>query len=60
MTEPMKKYYQKRGELLVKNLRSRHYDAYYCDTKEAALEKALEIIPKGATVGWDLYQKPRQ
>ena len=52
MTEPMKKYYQKRGELLVKNLRSRHYDAYYCDTKEAALEKALEIIPKGATVGW--------
>lgn len=52
MTEPMKKYYQKRGELLVKNLRSRHYDAYYCDTKEAALEKALEIIPMGATVGW--------
>ena len=52
MTEPMKKYYQKRGQLLVKNLRSRHYDAYYCDTKEAALEKALEIIPKGATVGW--------
>jgi len=52
MSDPKKKYYQKRGELLVKNLRSRHYDAYYCDSKELALEKALELIPKGATVGW--------
>lgn len=52
MTDPKQKYYNKRGELLVKNLRSRHYEAYYCETKEAALEKALELIPKGATVGW--------
>lgn len=52
MLEPKQKYYQKRGQLLVKNLRSRHYEAYFCDTKEQALEKALELIPKGATVGW--------
>jgi len=52
MTEPMKKYYQKRGEQLVRNLRSRHFEAYYCDTREQALEKALELIPKGVTVGW--------
>jgi len=52
MTDPRQKYYQKRGELLVKNLRSRHYEAYFCETKEQALEKALELIPKGATVGW--------
>lgn len=52
MTDPKQKYYQKRGELLVKNLRSRHYEAYFCETKEQALEKALELIPKGATVGW--------
>lgn len=52
MTDMHKKYYQKRGEILVKNLRSRHFDAYYCDTKEAALAKALELIPEGATVGW--------
>ena len=52
MSEPQKNYYQKRGEVLVKNLHSRHYDAYYCDTREQALEKALELIPKGATVGW--------
>ncbi len=52
MIEMHKKYYNKRGEILVKNLQSRHYDAYYCETKERALEKALELIPKGATVGW--------
>lgn len=50
--DPKQKYYDKRGELLVKNLRSRHYEAYYCETKELALAKALELIPKGATVGW--------
>ena len=32
MSEPQKNYYQKRGVVLVKNLHSRHYDAYYCDT----------------------------
>ena len=52
MLDPKQKYYQKRGELAVKNLRSRHFEAYFCDTKEQALEKALELIPKGATVGW--------
>ena len=45
-------YYQKRGQILVKNLKSRHFDAYYCETKEAALTKALELIPQGATVSW--------
>lgn len=52
MIEPIKKFYDKRGALLVKNLQSRHYEAYYCETREQALEKALELIPKGATVGW--------
>lgn len=52
MTEPKQKYYNKRGEILVKNLCSRHYEAYYCETKAEALDKALELIPRGATVGW--------
>lgn len=52
MTDMHKKYYEKRGNLLVKNLQSRHFEAYYCSTKEKALEKALELIPKGASVGW--------
>ena len=45
-------YYEKRGQILVKNLRSRHFDAWYCPTKEDALRKALECIPEGATIGW--------
>ena len=52
MPTPIDMYYAKRGEILVKNLKSRHFDAYYCDTKEDALAKALELIPEGSTVGW--------
>ena len=52
MADPKQKYYEKRGQLLVKNLKARHFDAYYCADKEEALAKALELIPKGASVGW--------
>ena len=52
MSDPKQKYYNKRAEILVKNLRSRHFEAYFCETKEKALEKALELIPEGASVGW--------
>lgn len=52
MATPKELYYEKRGNLLVKNLRSRHFEAYYCATKAEALAKALELIPTGATVGW--------
>lgn len=52
MTQQEKLYYQKRGEILVKNLRNRHFDAWYCESKEDALKKALELIPEGASVGW--------
>ncbi len=52
MTEMKKKYYAKRGAVLVNHLKSRHFDAYYCDNKEEALQKALSLIPEGDTVGW--------
>ena len=52
MNELQKMYYDKRGPVLVKNLQSRHFDAFYCSTKEEALEKALSLIPKGHSVGW--------
>ena len=45
-------YYEKRGERLVKNLQSRHFEAYYCATAQDALKKALELIPRGSSVGW--------
>ena len=46
------KYYDKRGQILVKNLQARHFEAYYCANKEDALKKALELIPEGSSVGW--------
>jgi len=52
MVTPKQLYYEKRGKILVKNLQSRHFDAYYCENKEQALQKALELIPEGASVGW--------
>ena len=52
MADPKKMYYDKRGEIMVKNLTNHGFEAYYCEKKEAALAKALELIPKGATVGW--------
>lgn len=52
MATPKELYYEKRGQILVKNLRARHFGAYYCATKDEALKKALELIPEGASVGW--------
>ena len=52
METAKKLYYGKRGEVLVKNLKKRHFDAVYCDTKEDALKQALSWIPEGSTVGW--------
>ena len=52
MADPKQKYYEKRAQVLMKNLRSRHFEAYYCSCREEALAKALALIPKGAVVGW--------
>jgi hypothetical protein len=45
-------YYEKRGQVLVSNLKKRHFDAWYCATREEALEKALTLIPEGSVVAW--------
>ncbi len=45
-------YYEKRGKVLVENLKSRHFDAVYCKTKDEALKMALQWITEGASVGW--------
>ena len=52
MENATRMFFEKRGNLLVKNLRSHHFEAYYCATKDEALEKALELIPEGSKVGW--------
>lgn len=52
MSAPKELYYEKNAQALVKNLRSRHFEAYYCSDKETALQKVLSLIPEGACVGW--------
>ena len=47
---------EKRNTLLAKtvisNLEKRHFEAYYCPTTAEALQKALQLIPEGSSVGW--------
>ena len=52
MEQATRSYYDKRGEILVKNLQKHHFEAYYCATKEEALKQVLSLIPEGSTVGW--------
>lgn len=52
MNDAKSTYYEKRAQVLLKNLRSRHFSAYYCETKEDACRLALDLIPAGASVGW--------
>ena len=42
----------KLGEIVVKNLQRRHFDAYFCETGEQAKQLALSLIPEGNTVSW--------
>ena len=50
--DPKKEMYHKRGKVLAENLKKRHFEAYYCENKAQALEKAMELIPDGVTIGW--------
>lgn len=40
------------AEQVIKALNSRNMAGYYAESKEAALQKALEIIPKGSSISW--------
>lgn len=47
-----KKYYENIANTIIKNFKKRQIEGYYCNDKNAAVEKALDLIPKGASVGW--------
>ncbi len=42
----------KYGPAVAEALKKRGFEAWYCPDREAALAKALEIIPAGSSVGW--------
>ncbi len=52
MNEFVKIRNEKLAEKVVKNLKERHFEAYYCENKQQALEKAVSLIPKDGTVSW--------
>lgn len=40
------------AQQMIKALESRNMEGYYAETKEEALQKALELIPEGSSVSW--------
>lgn len=40
------------AQKLMVELKKRNMEAFYCETKEDALKKALEMIPKDSLVSW--------
>ena len=40
------------GEKVIKALNARNIEAFYAESKEDALAKALELIPEGSKVAW--------
>ena len=50
--DPKSTYYSLRGKRIVAELEKRHFEAYYCEDREQALHKALELIPEKSKVGW--------
>lgn len=48
--KPKEIRYDLLGAKVVENLQKRHFAAYYCQTKEDALKKAIELIPEDDVV----------
>ena len=51
-TDMMHVMYDKKGPKVAEAFNKRDFEAYYCQTKEEALEKALSLIPKDDVISW--------
>lgn len=49
---PKQKYYENAAATIIKNLKKRRMEGFYCATKEEAVKKALELMPAGSSIGW--------
>ena len=49
---PTKEYYRNAAQTVIKNLKKRRMDGYYCETREEAVKLALSLIPEGSSIGW--------
>ena len=49
---PKQKYYENISNTIIKNLSKRQIEGYYCKDSKSAVKKALELMPKGSSIGW--------
>jgi hypothetical protein len=49
---PKQQYYENISATLIKNLAKRQMEGFYCPDRKSALEKALSLMPDGASVAW--------
>lgn len=47
---PKQKYYENVANTIIENFKKRQIEGYYCADRILAVQKALELIPKGVTV----------
>lgn len=52
MLQPRKIRYDKAGPAVAESLKKRHFDAYYCSTREEGVAKVLELIATEDVVSW--------
>ena len=53
MNEHKKTFYRNQAETIIKKLHTRKMEGYYCEDRESAVSKVLELIGEGAkTVGY--------
>lgn len=48
---PKESTYQLQAEKVIQAMKKRNFEAFYCPTKEEALNKAISLIEKGSVVG---------
>ena len=46
------KHYENIANTIIKNFSKRQIEGYYCPDRISAVQKALELMPKGASIGW--------
>ena len=49
---PKKDYYRINAHKIIAAFEKRNMEGYYCETKEEAVKKALELMEKGSTISW--------
>ena len=52
MSDPVKSRNERLAERLIKNLKRRHYNAYFCRSAEELRAQVKQLIPDGSSISW--------